>query len=207
MAPMVTIHLVRHGDTALASEGVFCGDLDPPLTDHGRSQAELVARAVVPLGLAALYCSPKLRTRQTAEPIARACKLEPVFEDGLREIAYGTWEGRKASDVRASDRAAYEAWTDDPALASPPGGESAFQIAGRAMPVINRVRNEHLTGHVLVVSHKATVRIIACALLGIPLARFRSHMACPTASITSFELAERSAMLLGAADVHHLAQV
>ncbi len=204
MARMLTIHLVRHGDTTLATEGVFCGDLDPPLTDHGRSQAELVARAVVSLRLVALYCSPKLRTRQTAEPIARACKLEPVIDDGLREIAYGKWEGRKASDVRATDRQALDEWNDDPALASPPGGESAYQIAGRAMPVINRIRHEHADGHVLVVSHKATVRIVACALLGVPLARFRTHMACPTASITSFELAERSAMLLGAADIHHL---
>jgi broad specificity phosphatase PhoE len=205
MVPMLMIHLVRHGDTAQAAEGIFCGDLDPPLTDHGRSQAELVARALVPVGASALYCSPKLRARQTAEPIARACGLEPVIELGLREIAYGRWEGRTETEVRASDASAFSDWSTDPALSAPPGGESAYQIAGRALPVLDRIRHDHRTGAVLLVSHKATIRVIVCALLGIPLARFRSHIACPTASVTSFELGERSAMLLGAGDVHHLA--
>lgn len=201
---MLTIHFVRHGDTTQAAEGVFCGDLDPPLTEHGRAQAALVAGAVASYEASALYCSPKLRARQTAEPIAGACRLQPVIESGLREIAYGTWEGRTEADIRASDPDAYLEWTTDPALAAPPGGESAFQIAGRALPVLARIRRDHRSGHVLIVSHKATVRVMVCALLGIPLARFRSHIACPTASITSFELGERSAMLLGAADVHHL---
>jgi broad specificity phosphatase PhoE len=201
---MLTIHLVRHGDTAQAQDGIFCGDLDPPLTEHGHAQAELVARAAFALGPSALYCSPKLRARQTAEPIARACHLEPEIESGLREIAYGAWEGRKETEIFASDRIAFEAWTTDPALTAPPGGESAFQIAARALPVLDRIRHQHPTGHVMIVSHKATVRVIVCALLGMPLARFRSHIACPTASITSFELGERSAMLLCAADIHHL---
>jgi broad specificity phosphatase PhoE len=201
---MLTIHLVRHGDTAQAQDGIFCGDLDPPLTEHGHAQAELVARAALALGPSALYCSPKLRARQTAEPIARVCRLEPQIESGLREIAYGAWEGRKETEIFASDRTAFDAWTNDPALTAPPGGESAFQIAARALPVLDRIRHQHPTGHVMIVSHKATVRVIVCALLGMPLARFRSHISCPTASITSFELGERSAMLLCAADIHHL---
>ncbi len=204
MGRMLTIHLVRHGDTTQAAEGIFCGDLDPPLTEHGRSQADLVARAVASYGASALYCSPKLRARQTAEPIASVCRLEPVIEPGLREIAYGTWEGRTEADIRQSDASAFMEWRADPALASPPGGETAFQIAGRALPVIARIRKDHRSGHVLIVSHKATVRVIVCALLGIPLGRFRSQIACPTASITSFELSEHDAMLLGVAVVHHL---
>jgi broad specificity phosphatase PhoE len=201
---MLTIHLVRHGDTAQAQDGIFCGDLDPPLTEHGHAQADLVAKAALPLGLVALYCSPKTRARETAEPIARACRLEPVIESGLREIAYGTWEGRKETEILATERVAYEEWSADPALAAPPGGETAFQIAARALPVLNRIRHQHPSGHVMIVSHKATVRVVVCALLGMPLARFRSHIACPTASITSFQLGERSAMLLCAADIHHL---
>lgn len=204
MASMLTIHLVRHGDTPQAAEGIFCGDLDPPLTDHGRSQAELVARAIAPLKLVGLYCSPKLRARQTAEPIARNSGLEPVIEDGLREIAYGKWEGRKETEIRQTEPAAYAAWHDDPAMTSPPGGETAFAIAARALPVITQVRERHASGHVVIVSHKATVRIVVCALLGMPLQRFRTHVACPTTSVTSFDMVPDGPMLVGLADVHHL---
>jgi alpha-ribazole phosphatase len=202
---MLTIHLVRHGDTPQAAEGVFCGELDPSLTDLGRLQAERVGRAAASLGLIALYCSPKLRARQTAEPVARATGLEPAVETGLREIAYGRWEGLKESDVRANEPAAFAAWHDDPSLGSPPGGETAYDIAARAMPVITRVRDRHESGHVMLVSHKATVRVIVCALLGIPLRCFRTYVACPTTSITTFEFSAEGPLLVGLGDVHHLA--
>jgi|CZKU01.1.fsa_nt_gi broad specificity phosphatase PhoE len=204
MSAVLTIHLVRHGDTAQAADGILSGDLDPPLTAHGHEQAELVARAAAGMKLVGLYCSPKLRTRQTAEPIARVSGLTPDIQEGLREIAYGTWEGRKEIEVQAAEPAAFSAWHNDPGLYSPPGGETAFAIAARALPVIRLVRERHAAGHVMLVSHKATVRILVCALLGVSLARFRTHIACPTTSITSFELGLEGALLIGAADVHHL---
>jgi probable phosphoglycerate mutase len=201
---MLTLHLVRHGDTAQAAEGFFAGDIDPPLTERGATQAQALARVSATLALGAVYVSPKLRARQTAEPILSQCLLPLVIDEGLREIAYGAWEGRKESEVRATEREAFEAWSQDPALNAPPGGESAFAIAARALPVLLRARREHPSGHVLFVSHKATIRVIVCALLGVPLGRFRDRIACPTASLTTFEFGERGAMLVRLADVSHL---
>jgi probable phosphoglycerate mutase len=201
---MLTLHLVRHGDTPQAADGSFAGDIDPPLTDRGLAQAEAVGRLAAKMSLAAVYVSPKLRARQTAEPILRASGLEAVIDDGLREIAYGAWEGRHESDIKAEEPEAFAAWVQDPALVSPPGGESAFAIAARALPVLLRARREHPTGNVLFVSHKATIRVMVCALLGVPLGRFRDRIACPTASLTTFEFGERGGMLTRLGDVHHL---
>jgi broad specificity phosphatase PhoE len=202
---MLTLHMVRHGDTTQAADGIFCGDLDPALTVTGLAQAERVGVLARSLGLTALYCSPKQRARMTAAAVARSCGLQPVIDDGLREIAYGAWEGRTEAEVKHDDPDAYEAWRTDPSLVSPPGGESAFAIAARALPVVLRARRENPQGRVMLVSHKATVRVIVAALLGMPLGRFRSHVACPTASITSFEFGERGPMLVRVGDVHHLA--
>jgi alpha-ribazole phosphatase len=201
---MLTLHLVRHGDTSHAAEGYFAGDIDPPLTEHGRAQAEAVARVAAGLDLAAVYVSPKLRARQTAEPLLKACRLDPIVDDGLREIAYGAWEGRKETDIKQAEPEAFAAWTADPALVAPPGGETAFAIAARALPVVLRARREHPNGHVLFVSHKATIRVLVCALLGVPLGRFRDRVACPTASLTTFEFGERGGMLMRLADTSHL---
>jgi probable phosphoglycerate mutase len=201
---MLTVFLVRHGETMHAAQGLFAGDIDPPLLERGRAQAEALARVAAPLGLDALYVSPKLRARSTAEPIARACGLQPIIDDGLREIAYGGWEGRKESDIEAGESEAFAAWSQDPGLVSPPGGESAFGVAARALPVLVRARREHPGGQVMMVSHKGTIRILTCALLGVPLGQFRDRFACPTASITAFEFAARGAMLVRMADVHHL---
>jgi probable phosphoglycerate mutase len=201
MAPVLTLHLVRHGETLHAAPGCFAGDIDPPITDKGRAEAEAVARVAAGLGLEALYVSPKLRARMTAEPIERASRLAPVIEDGLREIAYGSWEGRKETEVEASEPEAFELWSRDPALFSPPGGESAFAVAARALPVLARARREHASGHVMLVSHKATIRILVCALLDVPIARFRDRFACPPASLTSFQLGERGALLVRLGEV------
>jgi probable phosphoglycerate mutase len=204
---MLTLHLVRHGDTAQSAEGYFAGDIDPPLTERGQKQALALGRLAPSLKLAQVYASPKLRARQTAEPILAATQAPLVVEEGLREIAYGAWEGRKESEIRATDPDAYNAWSLDPALVSPPGGESAFAIAARALPVLVRARRDHPTGNVLFVSHKATIRVIVCALLGVPLGRFRDRVSCPTASVTTFEFGERGAMLVDLGDTHHLAGI
>lgn len=193
---MLRLHLVRHGETEASGEGGFCGDLDPPLTARGKEQAEAITKRLLTLSLSAIYVSPKLRARMTAEPIARLTKIEPRVEDGLREIGYGEWEGRKETEIRASDPDAYRAWSSDPAIHSPPGGENGYAIAARALPVVERIRRENTSGNVLIVSHKATIRVIVCALLGLHVGRFRDRIACPTASLTSFEDGDRGPMLV-----------
>jgi probable phosphoglycerate mutase len=201
---MLTLYMLRHGDTTFAADGTFAGDIDPPLTDSGHAQAAAVGRLAPRLSLSAIYVSPKLRARQTAEPIVAASGLAPVIDDGLREIAYGAWEGRKEAEVRATEPEAFAAWSADPSLVSPPGGESAFAIAARALPVILRARREHRGKNVLFVSHKATIRVMVCALLGLPLSTFRDRVACPTASLTTFQFGERGCMLTRLGDVSYL---
>ena len=203
---MLTLHLVRHGDTSQAADGIFSGDLDPPLTDSGRAQAERLAVATRALALTAIHCSPKVRAQLTAAPTARACGLTPVLEDGLREIAYGRWEGRKETEIRETEPDAYRAWRDDPAMTSPPGGENACAIAARAMPVVSRLIHGGATGNVMLVSHKATVRIPGVRfLLGATARPVPDACRVPTASITSFEFRDGVPMLVRVADVHHLA--
>lgn len=191
---MPTVHFIRHGDTEASADGVFCGDLDVPLAPSGIAQAEALGEIVRKWKVEAVYVSPKLRARMTAEPACRALGLAARVEEGLREIAYGAWEGRHETEIRASDPAAFSAWMADPGTRSPPGGESGFGIAARAMPAVARIVESH-PGEVVVFSHKATIRIITCALLGIPLARFRDRVACPTASITTFTFGAQGPLL------------
>jgi probable phosphoglycerate mutase len=201
---MLVLHLVRHGDTAQSADGVFCGDLDPPLTSKGLTQADKLAHLTSKLSINAVYVSPKLRARLTAKPTLDALRLEATFEDGLREIGYGSWEGRKESEIKDRDPETYKDWVLDPAVHAPPGGESGYAIAARAVPIVDRIRKAHETGHVLIVSHKATIRVITCALLNLHIGRFRDRVACPTASLTTFEFGDRGPMLVRIGDTKHL---
>ena len=139
--------------------------------------------------------SPKARAQATAAPTAKRLGLTPRIEDGLREIGYGVWDGRKESEIKQSDPHTYALWASDPAVHAPPGGENGYAIAARAIPIVESVTAAH-EGNVLLVSHKATIRVIVCALLNLHIGRFRDRIACPTASLTTFELTSRGPLLV-----------
>ncbi len=189
------LHMLRHGETMLSADGTFCGEIDTDLSPEGYAQAERAAPLLMKLDLEAIYVSPLQRAQHTAAPLAKLTKLTPQVERDLREIQYGTWDGRKETEIKTGDADNYQRWVHDPAIHGPPGGESGYAIAARAMPVVERVLEAH-KGNIMLVSHKATIRVITCALLGLHIGRFRDRVACPTASLTSFEFGSRGPMLM-----------
>lgn len=200
------LYMIRHGQTPASRENLFSGSIDPPLTDVGQAMAVAFANAYANVPWTAFYCSPMLRTRQTLAPLASRTAIEPVLEDGLREIHYGEWEGMNQDEVKARWPEAFAYWAADPASRGTPGGETAFHVAARAMAVVERIRTRHTEGHVLIVSHKATLRIIACALLGVDVRRYRDRIAQPVASVTVFEMKKTGPLLKTAADRGHLSE-
>src|SRR5579872_7144566 len=96
---MLTLHFARHGQTDHSRENRFCGTTDAPLNEVGMKMAEALATRYRPGELTAIYASPLLRTRQTAEAVARRTGLGVTVLDGLREIAYGDWEGQPEKEV------------------------------------------------------------------------------------------------------------
>ncbi len=201
---MPTIFLARHGQTDFSREDQFCGTTDPPLNALGREMAAALAERCAGQEWVALYTSPLRRTVATAEAIGRRIGRPPRPEPGLREIAYGEWETLAAADVKARFAERYAAWSAHPAHVSPPGGETASAIAARAVPVIEAIARRHPEGNVLAVSHKATIRVLVCALLGIDLDVFRVRVAAPVASLTALEFQETGPLLVLLGDVSHL---
>lgn len=192
---MRTLHLLRHGETELSADGTFCGEIDAALSDKGVRQAEAAAARLAGLHLEAVYVSSKRRAQETAAPLCAQLGLTARVEEGLREIGYGSWDGRKETDIRENDPHTYALWANDPAVHAPPGGENGYAIAARALPIVERVTTAH-EGNVLLVSHKATIRVIVSALLGLHIGRFRDRIACPTASLTTFEYGSRGPLLV-----------
>ena len=118
-----------------------------------------------------MFRSPLARTAETAALVAP--RSNPVVLEGLTEIDYGAWEGLSPARARALDPARYDAWEDDPTRTAPPAGETAAQVAERALAAIEEIARRFPEGRVLAVSHKATLRILAAALTGASIARYR----------------------------------
>ncbi|MEO8197294.1 MAG: histidine phosphatase family protein [Thermoanaerobaculia bacterium] len=200
----MNLYLVRHGQTASSRENRFTGSSDPPLTPVGEAMAEALAGAYSQVKWNAIYTSPLLRARQTAAPLCRAVGVEPTIEEGLKEIAYGEWEGLKLEEAEKRFPAEFAYWAADVASRGTPGGETAFAVAARAMRVVEQIRTRHTAGNVLVVAHKATLRIVACALLGLDVRLFRDRLALPVAAVSMFILAPHAVQLAFHADRSHL---
>ena len=170
------VFLVRHGATVLTAEDRFAGATDVELSDEGRAQAARLAARLSSEKLAAIYASPLGRTVETATIAAEPHGLPIDTRDGLREISHGRWEQltRKEVDAQYPDEAA--AWEADPNTFAPAGGESGLAVTARALPVLIELVRSHPGENILVVTHKATIRLLLSSLLGFDPRRYRDNL-------------------------------
>jgi broad specificity phosphatase PhoE len=201
------IYFLRHGQTASSREDIFCGSgLDPELTPEGLEMAQAFTNSYRQTKWEAIYSSGLRRSIQTAQPLCDALGMTLQVRTELNEIGYGKWEGLTKEEVSQRHHDDYASWLADPAWYAPTGGELAVVIAQRGLQVIEELKQGFGDGNVLVVSHKATIRIILCSLLGIEVGRFRYRLGCPVGSLSIVEFTPQGPLLQALADRSHLSE-
>jgi broad specificity phosphatase PhoE len=170
------VYLIRHGATELTAEDAFAGETDVPLSDAGREQLRKLARRLSGEPIAAVYASPLGRTMETARILAEPHRLPVTAKEGLREISHGRWEGKTRASVEKEHPEEYALWQADPFSFAPQEGETGLAVTARALPALLEIVDAHPGQHVLVASHKATIRLLIGSLLGFDLRRYRDHL-------------------------------
>ena len=170
------LFLVRHGATQLTAEDRFSGSVGVDLSDEGRAQARSLSARLADEKISAVYCSPLSRTRETAEILSKPHAVSLGLRDGLREIGHGRWEGLTRQEVETRFPDEYAAWEEDPFTFSPRDGESGVAVLARALPVIREIVVAHAGQNVVVVSHKATLRLLLSSLLGFDARGYRDRL-------------------------------
>jgi broad specificity phosphatase PhoE len=170
------VFMVRHGATVLSGEDRFAGATDVALSDEGREQTKRLAERLQHEKIAAVYASPMGRTVETAKILAAPHQLEIQTRDGLREISHGHWEEMTRHEVDEKFPQESEEWEKDPYTFAPAGGESGLAVTARALPVLIELVREHSGKCILVVSHKATIRLLLSSLLGFDPRRYRDNL-------------------------------
>jgi broad specificity phosphatase PhoE len=177
MKPAVTrVFMVRHGATVLSAEDRFAGATDVELSDEGREQTRRLADRLSHEKIIAVYASPLGRTVETAQILAAPHKLEVQTRDGLREINHGHWEGMTRLEVEQKFPEEAAEWEKDPYTFAPLGGESGLAVTARALPVLIELVRKHPGENFLLVSHKATIRLLLSSLLGFDPRRYRDNL-------------------------------
>lgn len=146
------------------------------LSDEGRAQAGRLALRLQSTPIAAVYASDLDRTMETANIIAKPHGLQVQPRPGLREINHGHWEQKTRKEVDKEFPQEAEEWEKDPYTFAPAGGESGLAVTARALPALIEIIRAHQGGKILVVSHKATIRLLLSSLLGFDPRRYRDNL-------------------------------
>lgn len=179
----MTVLLLRHGRSTSNTAHTLAGrspgvDLD----DHGRVQAQALVERVGSLAIRFIARSPLLRCEQTMEPLAEALGLDPVVDERLSEVDYGSWTGRKIGELVKEPL--WNVIQQQPSAAVFPDGEGLAGVQARAVAAVRehdrRLSAEH-GGDVLWVActHGDVIKAVLADALGLHLDSFQRINADP----------------------------
>ena len=179
----MTVILLRHGRSTSNTAHTLAGRSDGvDLDDKGREQAQTVVTRIGDLPVKAIVRSPLLRCERTVEPLAAALGLQPVVEDRIIEVDYGSWTGRKIGELVKEPL--WQVVQQQPSAAVFPDGEGLAQVQARAVAAIRehdrRLTTEH-GGDVLWVActHGDVIKAVLADALGTHLDTFQRITADP----------------------------
>ncbi len=198
------LYLLRNAETEYCRTGRYCSRDGVSLTQRGQQMADFFAKAYHQVTWKALFCSPLNHARETVKPLCHATGLEVQCRDHLRELSFGKWEGMAPREVNQWFHDDYIRWLADPAWNRPTQGEKGMQVARRSSDVLAEIEETYPDGNVLIVSHKATLRIMLCTLLGIDVGRYRDRLAMPVTAVSLVELMDYGPFVSQFNDCPHL---
>ncbi len=186
--------LVRHGQTAWNVEEIFRGRADIPLNETGKKQADLLADFLSTPPVEAVYSSPLRRAYDTALAVARPHGIQVQVSEGLNDLDFGEWEGKKVEEVKERYPDLYALWMSHPEQIRPPGGEKLYEIKERALAVVRAAVDTH-EGRVVMVSHRVVIKLLTLALMGLDESRFW-NIVVDTCGVTTFRASKRRYVLI-----------
>jgi probable phosphoglycerate mutase len=153
---------IRHGETAWNASTRIQGHTDIPLNEHGQRQAQLLAQALAQADtLDAIYSSDLQRALATAQALAEQTGARLVTHVGLRERAFGDFEGRSFAQIEQEMPEQAQLWrTRVPDWTPPGGGESLLVMQQRVMATVNALAQQHLGQQIAVVAHGGVLDLL-----------------------------------------------
>lgn len=167
-----TLYIVRHGETDNNRSNRFIGGAtDHPLNERGMAQAASLRARFADIPLAAVYSSPLLRAKMTAEQIRGDHDIPLVTDDGLLEIGCGEWEGHNREEIETLWPGMLALWQFSPDKLKIPGGETFAEVQARTVDTVVRIIRRERGKSIALSSHLLAIQLIITGLLNIPINR------------------------------------
>ena len=187
---MTQFLLIRHGATDALGHRLCGREPGVHLNDAGRGQAEQLAERLAGMPIAALYCGPLERARETAEPLGRRLGLTTRVAPGFDEVDFGGWTGRTFAELGAQPH--WRRFNTFRSHTAPPGGELMIEVQVRAIRQLHGIRDRRPGELVAVVSHADVIKATLAHCLGVHLDLFQRIEISP-ASVSRVGLSDDDA--------------
>jgi probable phosphoglycerate mutase len=167
----IRVVLWRHGQTDWNVENRFQGHSDIPLNKVGEYQVTAAAKVLAGLNPDRIISSDLIRAQSTAAALSKITNLKVEINAGLRETDGGLWEGKLASENRASHGELFANWYEGGDEAAGVTGERRSDVAKRAVAVIEK-ESANFAGTIVFVTHGGTVRSVLGSILKLPISQW-----------------------------------
>lgn len=179
------IDIIRHGEPEGGRRYRGHG-IDDPLSKTGWQQMwDAVPETP---GWDHIISSPLSRCHKFAEALADSLGIEFSIEENLKEIGFGTWEGRTPEDIKNNEGDALERFLHDPVNNRPGGAEPLDDFTDRVWTVYQSVADKYRGQHVLMIAHAGVIRAITSKILGMSLDDVYSRLKIEYAAIATTKI-------------------
>ena len=150
---MITLYVVRHGETLFNVQHKIQGWCDSPLTSMGIQQAKRVHQGLLELPFEQAYCSTSERCMDTAQLILEGRDIPLYPKKYLKELNFGEWEGESEELIFSHQpKEIYEIGF------AHIGGETLLQLRDRLMEGLRDIVSQGQDGNILIVTHGGAIR-------------------------------------------------
>ena len=155
------IYLTRHGQTEWNIERRLQGRGNSPLTEAGIERAKELRNRIKDVEINCIYSSPIERALDTANIIKGEKNIEVITDEGLMEMCFGDYEGRKTDEVMAEN----PSWNIDLIMHGDielcaPNGENLASVRARVAETMDRIIEENRGKSILIVTHGITLKAL-----------------------------------------------
>lgn len=207
MSQQLVTHIlaIRHGETAWNVDTRIQGQIDIPLNDNGRWQAQRLSQALAGERVDAIYASDLQRAHETASHLAEVVGLDVRLDRGLRERAFGRFEGMTQTEIEGTWPDDARRWRQREPDFGPEGGERLTEFYERCVTTVQRLALEHPGQTIVLVAHGGVLDCLYRAATRIDLQAPRTWKVA-NASINRLLHTTEGLNLIGWADTQHLEQ-
>ncbi|WP_088102087.1 histidine phosphatase family protein [Halalkalibacter urbisdiaboli] len=203
---MLTLYITRHGETEWNKQKRLQGWSDSDLTDKGIANAISLGERLKSINLNAIYSSPSKRASDTAKLICGDKDIPIIYEDKLKEIYLGSWEGRTQSELEENYPSDYYSFWNTPHLYTSKDCESFGELQTKLVDVLHTIKEKNISGNILIVTHAVVIKTLMAYFKNVPVAKLWDPPFIHDTSLTVVEVTGNEYRIMLEGDLAHREQ-